>query len=537
MFTKISPRIYILVYSIIASFLLISSNSFNYLGWAIFGVIQVVILCFSKVKISRLDWFFAGAAVLSAVNFGLFVNPLTLFFSTVTFLYASGWLITKLPQDRLLQFFHLVLPYLYSAISALGAKDNLPTLFFKKTDHSTKIAIVETKSTQIPSKPSFINNQLIGNILLTILVLAIIIPLLSFANPQFGKYIDDFFNLQWIKDFANWLIENVFSPILILRLLVIVTLYNFLPRLHCYCQSYEPASLDSKPDFAIAIPKIATVLTLFVFLAVQLQTTLNPALLTKTAGNIANETFFHLSVVCFVAFGLIYLNFKDKFSTKIWSLILLVQTLILGAIAFQSDWNYIVNWGLTHKRLYGFSILSMVAGAIAIFTFYTFCNHKKMIQTFAILFVAVSVITNLFNFDNLIYNNPPKEATGLEQNYVNQLSLDTSSLKERYTKVIDKYNTIPKEALGSLIRCEEVLWLDDYNDKITYLKSKYGYGVRTLDWNFGEYINYLQAKDISITIVQYDNSYKDPTTFKNSSQLTKQHCYTREYQPGSITHL
>jgi hypothetical protein len=165
---------------------------------------------------------------------------------------------------------------------------------------------------------------------MTVFVLSIILPLLSYANPQFGKYLLDLFDIQWIKDIWNWIVENILSPVMIIRLCIIGFLYVYIPKLICYFRSYAPAELEDKKDLPLSIPKITTVFTLFAFLVVQLQTTLQPELLTKTAGNIANETFFHLSIVCFVAFGLIYLNFKDKLNTKIWSLILLVQTGILG---------------------------------------------------------------------------------------------------------------------------------------------------------------------------------------------------------------
>jgi Domain of unknown function (DUF4173) len=520
---------------------LISSNSFNYLGWSVFGVSLIAIALVTKIKRTNLDWFFAVAAILSVLNFVARTNGLNLYFSFGLYLYALGWLVVKLPSDRFLQVFHLVVPYLHALINVFGSKDNFPRLITKPVQINNipkivenHIEISETKQNN-PDK----TQQVITNTIITILVLAIILPLLSFANPQFGKYIQDFINLQWIKDILNWLSENILSAAMILRLLIIGFLYMFTPRLISHCKTYVPIELEVKKDFAIYIPKIVTVFTLFAFLAVQLQTTLNPSLLTKSAGNIANETFFHLSVVCLVAFGLIYMNFKDKLSTKIWSLILLGQTLILGGIAFQSDWSYVANWGLTHKRLYGFSIISLVVGAIAIFTYFAFKNNRKMIQGFAILFCGVSVITNFINMDKMIYQNPPKEATGIEQSYVNELSFDTGNLKQRYSLAVSKYNTIPKEAFGSLLRCEETSWLENYNNQIKYLKNKYSNSTVILDWNYSEYVNYIGIKNIEIKPQTYNipNYDPNPLTLQTNSELAKQNCYTREYQPGTIVQL
>lgn len=534
MFSSVNPRIYILIYSIVASFLLISNNSFNYTGWAIFGIAQTVIILHSKIKKTQLDWFFALVAALSAVNFAINTNLLNLFFSVITFLYTSGWLISKLPNDRFLQVFHLFTPYLHSLINALTAKDNLPRLFGKTSEsESNGPKVVENKDkteVQTETKPNHWPQTLL-NISITLFVLAIIVPLLSFANPQFGKYIGDFFNLQWIRETLNWLVENIFSASMILRGFVFAFLYNVLPRLISYCKIYVEPELEVKKDLPLSIPKIATIFTLLAFLAVQIQTTLNPSLLTKTAGIIANETFFHLSVVCFVAFGLIYLNFKDKRNTKIWSLILLVQTLILGGIAFNSDWGYVASWGLTHKRLYGFSVLTIVLGVICVFTYYAFRNSRKMIQGFAIVFCLISAITNLVNMDRLIFKNPPKEATGIEQNYVNALSLDTRNLKERYTNVVSKYNTFPKgvETAGA---CGEMNWIYNYNKQITFLKEKYS-TLRFLDWNFTEFSNYQGIKNTQTTLVEI-NDYMDLSTSKKLYEATMQNCYQRQIQSNLL---
>jgi Domain of unknown function (DUF4173) len=534
MFSSVNPRIYILIYSIVASFLLISNNSFNYTGWAIFGIAQTVIILHSKIKKTQLDWFFALVAALSAVNFAINTNLLNLFFSVITFLYTSGWLISKLPNDRFLKVFHLFTPYLHSLINALTAKDNLPRLFGKTSEsESNGPKVVENKDkteVQTETKPNHWPQTLL-NISITLFVLAIIVPLLSFANPQFGKYIGDFFNLQWIRETLNWLVENIFSASMILRGFVFAFLYNVLPRLISYCQNYVKPELEVKKDFPLSIPKIATVFTLLAFLIVQIQTTLNPGLLTKTAGNIASETFFHLSVVCFVVFGLIYLNFKDKINTKIWSLILLVQTLILVGIAFNSDWSYVTSWGLTHKRLYGFSILAIVLGIICVFTYYAFRNSRKMIQGFAIVFCLISAITNLVNMDRLIFKNPPKEATGIEQNYVNALSLDTRNLKERYTNVVSKYNTFPKgvETAGA---CGEMNWIYNYNKQITFLKEKYS-TLRFLDWNFTEFSNYQGIKNTQTTLVEI-NDYMDLSTSKKLYEATMQNCYQRQIQSNLL---
>jgi Domain of unknown function (DUF4173) len=525
MFKQLDFRI--LAYSIFASLLLVSDNYFNYIGWFVFGVAQTCIILYFKNKRTGLDWFFAAVALLSALNFVFYTNFLSLLFSAIIFLYSSGWLISKLPSDRFMQIVHLIAPYLssYTNVMQFKYKNDLPS-GLPNDKLATKSKISETVHVN-PIK-SINWGQITFSIVVTVVVLSVILPLLSFANPQFGVYIKNLFELQWIRETFDWLFENIFSFTMILRVLVFVFVYNLLPRLISFCKHQKDVELEEKKDSELSIPKIVTVFTLFAFLVVQVQTTLNPSLLTKAAGDVANETFFHLSIVCFVAFGLIYLNYKDKLVTKVWSLILLAQTLLLGMIAFNSDWSYVINWGLTHKRLYGFSVLGIVLGIIAVFGYFAYHNSRRLVQGFAVIFCLVSVITNMINMDKLIYENPPKEATGIEQNYVNGLGLDTANLKSRYLNAAQKYKQISKT--GDLeSNCSETNWLRNYNEKIQYLKNKYS-DFRLLDWNYSEFVNYLEVKDVNLGTIENPNIPVDSRPIDSVSP----NCYTRGGQSQNV---
>jgi hypothetical protein len=420
-----------------------------------------------------------------------------------------------------------MMPYLssYTNVMQFKYKNNQPSgLLNDKL--ATKPKINETIHIN-PSK--YINwGQIISSIVVTAVVLSVILPLLSFANPQFGVYIKNLVELQWIRDTFDWLFENIFSFTMIFRVLVFAFLYNLLPKLISFCKHQKDVEMEEKKDSELSIPKIVTVFTLFAFLAVQVQTTLNPSLLTRAAGDVANETFFQLSIVCFVAFGLIYLNYKDKLATKVWSLILLAQTLLLSLIAFHSDWSYVINWGLTHKRLYGFSVLGIVLGIIAVFGYFAYHNSRKLVQSFAVVFCLVSVITNMINMDKLIYENPPKEAGGIEQNYVNGLGLDAGNLKSRYLNTAQKYKLISKT--GNINNnCSETNWLRNYNGQIQYFKNKYS-DFRFLDWNFSEFINYLEVKDLNLGSVENPNIPVDSRPIDSISP----NCYTRDGQSQNI---
>lgn len=524
MFKQIDFRI--LAYSIVASLLLVSDNYFNYTGWAIFGVIQTCIILYFKNKRAKLDWFFGAVAILSSLNFVIYTNFLTLFFSAIIFLYASGWLIRKLPKERFMQIVHLFVPYLLSYIIIMQFRDKKIEVFNQVGETvSAKLKINE--SAEVRSTKSNNWGQILFSVIVTAVVLTIILPLLSFANPQFGIYIKDLFELQWIKDIVEWLFENIFSFTMIFRVFTFVFIYKLLPKLIFYCRYHEDSIVEEKKDIELSIPKIVTVFTLFAFFVVQVQTTLNPGLLTKAAGDVANETFFQLSMVCFVAFGLIYLNYKDKLTTKIWSITLLIQILILGMIAFNSDWNYVINWGLTHKRLYGFSVLSIILGMITVFIYFAYHNSRKLVQSFAVVFCFVSVITNIINMDKLIFENPPKEASGIEQNYVNGLGLDTGNLKTRYLKVADNYTGFLKDT-DSEGRCGETNWLRSYNSQIKYLKEKYN-NFSFLEWNYSEFVNYMEVKNVNLKLIEL-NGNSNISNSSDSKASINQSCYIRVNQ-------
>lgn len=525
MFKQIDFRI--LAYSIIASLLLVSDNYFNYTGWAIFGVAQTCIILYFKNERTKFDWFFGVVAILSAFNFIVYTNFLTLYFSAIIFLHSSGWLISKLPSDRFMQIVHLFVPYLSSYINVLQFRDKKAEIFINQADEAVSAKLKNNESSKVRSAKSNNWGQILFSVVVTAVILSIILPLLSFANPQFGIYLKNLFELQWVKDIFEWLYENILSFTMIFRVFVFGFIYKLLPKLIQYSKYYQDPVLEEKKDIELSIPKIVTVFTLFAFLVVQVQTTLNPGLLTKAAGTIANETFFQLSIVCFVAFGLIYLNYKDRLTTKIWSIILLIQTLILGMIAFNSDWNYVINWGLTHKRLYGFSVLSIILGMITVFIYFAHHNSRKLVQGFALVFCFVSVITNVVNMDKLIFENPPKEASGIEQNYVNGLGLDTGNLKTRYLKVADNYTGFLKDT-DSEGRCGETNWLRNYNNQIKYLKEKYN-NFRFLEWNYSEFVNYMEVKNVNLKLIEL-NANSNISNSSDSKASINQSCYIRVNQ-------
>ena len=270
----------------------------------------------------------------------------------------------------------------------------------------------------------------------------------------------------------------------------------YLPRLFCYSQK---DSLQSRKlvEFNIPIPKLAIILSLGGFLVAQLQVYLNPQLLGLTAGNQAREIFFHLSAVCLIVFLLLYINLKKNLLAKITSILLLIQSVFLVGIAFNSDWNYVNSWGLTHLRLYGFSLIALIFGFVLVFgalmipVFKNISKNIGLTQLLALVFCFVLVITNVLNFDAMIYKNPPRETQGVAYSYIARMSLDSMSLAREY-QLVKEVTELQVKPSGF---CADRSY---YNENtIEYLQTKYS-KFQFISFNWNEYQNYRMIKDIAV---------------------------------------
>ena len=486
-------RLFILGLSGVISILCIHQEDFPFLGWTISGILFIFFILFSKSKNTFLDYFFAIVSTLAIVNFAFKTSFLVLFFSFSSFIYSTSWLISKTNQSQVLSLLHLFLPFGKSFFDVWSTPDNLPKIknLLQKTD---------TKE----NSPKIFTKENIINVTITFVVLLIILPLLSYSNPYFGQYISSIF-----ESFFRF-IADIFSISTIWRILIAVYLYSYLPRLYCHCQKTTEIESIPQTEFEINLPKISVIVTLFAFFIAQVQTYFNPNLLQNSSGKLANEIFFHLSIVCLIVFVLLYINLKNKLIAKICSIILLVQTTILTFIAFNSDWSYSIEWGLTHKRLYGFGILGFVLSCVVIFTILIFLNKGKIINYLAVAFCTIFAITNLINFDYFIYRNPPKESKGIELDYVSAMNLDSYSLKQEYEKQLPSMIKSNQSIPGSSTYCLNDNWMRENYRKIEYLQQKYETKYLSFSaFNWNEYQNYLSIKNTKLLygtdLFKYEN--------------------------------
>jgi Domain of unknown function (DUF4173) len=485
------------LFALIITLLGVNNSYFPFSGIALAGIFLTIFTLLSKSKITKMDWILALVALFSAVNFFLKTSFLPLFFPGFLWFYSSSWLVDKGISRTINMFF----PWVYSFFSVWGTKDTLPKLSLGiNKEHSIKLQ-------------KNLNSYLI-NSAIAVGVLVLIVPFLGASNAYFATFMIQIFD--GIRSFLSSIFGD-FGVFTYFQILVFVFLVNFLPRQYILLQKPEQDVPVEKSEFSLFVAKCAVAITLCIFLFVQLQTSLNPALLNASPGKVVNEVFFYLSVVCFVVFGLLYINLRANLWARITSGILLTQAFLLGLIAFKSDWTYITDWGLTHKRLYGLVVLTIILFNIIIFVSYLLMSKIKRFNLPIFLtfgFCIIGGITNLINFDYLIYHNAPKESTGTELNYISAMSLDSYSLKTEFERQYAESSNYGETCINNA-------WLGENYNKIVYLKEKYS-KPQILAFNYNEFRNYQETKDLKIP------ELKD--LWKNNNLNPTKSCYQNDFQ-------
>ena len=494
--------------------LAINEYHFNFLGIGICGVILGLFVLLSKKITTKFEYILGTVAFLMAINFALKSDPMVLFYSFLVYIYAISWTIVSIPKDKVNQILYFFCPFMLVLVQTLATKDILPRIFSKTITNKETEEKTENQEPVVVKKDSKAGFYWI-NAIVTILVLCIIIPLLSYSNPYFGQVVD-----QIMTSLYNTF-RDIFSFASIVRIIIGLILYSLLPKLFCYLNTQKPQETQPDTEFDLSIPKIAVIATIFAFFVAQIQTYFNSNLLVNNTGKTVNEIFFHLSVVCLVVFALLCISLKAKILAKVSSWILLFQGLVLGTIALNSDWTYIANWGFTHKRLYGLALIIWVFGAIFIFG-QKILKNINLVKSLVLLVAIVFGTVNLINLEFLIYQNPPREATGIEKSYISTMSLDSGSLEIEYKKQLSLVQIAQKEG-GFNFRCSEATWFRINTSQIRYLQKKYS-KTQILSWNYTEHHNYQKIKDIKL-IDAFDISYQG----EDYSNGGYQNCYKRVF--------
>lgn len=329
---------------------------------------------------------------------------------------------------------------------------------------------------------------------ITLVVLAVILPLLASANPYFEKLL---LRIAEVVGLSNIKISEVVFK-WIVRIVFFIGTAFLIPRVATFMGKKESFKISHQMGINLLIPKTAVFVVLSVFFVTQLKLyfsskeTLNA--LGYTYSNYANEVFTQLSAVAVIVLALLYADKeKKKYNQKI-ALALLVEGIFLAFMAYKSVYEYSSAWGFTYKRLYGFAVATWILG---IFTIYLYAFLKNMEKKFflaksAVYTGIILILINIANFDYLIYHyRRATTGSGVDLQYLSRLSPDSLSYKSQLNAIV--------KTTGPVTESEKIeaesngLWILLY--KIDYLQKKYK-NPDIRGFNLLEYSQYKDIKDI-----------------------------------------
>ncbi len=340
---------------------------------------------------------------------------------------------------------------------------------------------------------------------ITILILAVIIPLLATANPFFADLIGNiitFFNIEKIleslfKNYVLWFFRGI----------VFLVLAFWIPRFVSYSAS---ATTETKPlnflaSVQLLLPKIIVALVLGIFFITQAQLYTASSDTLARLGYLnyqyAREVFGQLLIVAGIIGVLLY---NDRTNTK-WSRILTYllsfEVVMLAFAALKSVFDYTVTYGLTFKRIEGYIGVVWITGVVALFLYrYTKNLSDSFFVKAVIVFSALELIAvNCLNIDRMIYDyNRNLSAREVDSEYLSGLSSDAMAYQELW-KLTEERNKkilmgnpgyLPNDYRYSAYRYPLLM-------NIEYLQKKYRQpDFRT--FNLSEYAQYRQIRDIKI---------------------------------------
>jgi len=392
------------------------------------------------------------------------VNPLLTLLTLAAIMYLGSILIIINKEEKI-GIYGLIFSPIFLAIELIGTKNQFTLdiknlLNFPKKLNSDKIIKYFT------------------SIIITILVLLIVLPLLSYINPIFKNYFAKLFEIITNINITKWIDE-----ILILT----ITLY-FIPKILTVAH-YEKFSLSmklrmSEISSALFLPKaaVAIVLVLFFFTQFELYTASKELLnnLGYSNSSYTREVFAQLGIVALVIYTLLYNNSKHKKINSAVTWILILEGIFLNLMAYKSVWDYTTNWGFTYKRLYGFAGVFWILSAFLLFA-YNYYNHNyrknQLVKGLVILSAVTIILINLANFDKMIYHrNQARTQLGTDYGYLSELSADSDSFEEQL-----KVSRTDPEAIKNTGA------LDGIKSKRRSIVNKYQNKFDIKNFNFSDY--------------------------------------------------
>src|SRR4030042_2825068 len=323
--------------SLIFSYLIITLNFFPHLGFAV-SFITFLLFAYKlkKDKTKDTKLYLTFALVFSALLFVRSELVITFFNFLAVFFFGLLMLVADLKSNA--GFFDYIYTPFTFVLQSVLTKNSDYYLEFKKAKENTNSLKV---------------GEAVVGTLLTLLLMAIVLPLLSSVNPFFQKIVENIWSILNLENLLTSLgFEKFF--IWILRLIFFLTFIFLIPKVLTLINkrfSYTlPFSIKSE-SLPLFLPKLVLTLTLLIFFITQLHFYFpsDPALpaIGVSHSQRTREVFTQLTIVAGIILVLIY-NARNKgVYDKILNWILGIQGVFLTLMAYKSVFDYISAWGLT----------------------------------------------------------------------------------------------------------------------------------------------------------------------------------------------
>jgi hypothetical protein len=286
--------------------------------------------------------------------------------------------------------------------------------------------------------------EVIFNVLATVILVAMVLPLLSSANPFFRNIVENilkYFDIRSLLECIGY--QNVF--VWLLRILFFFIFIFLIPKVLTLINgkgdNLFPFSLKSE-RFPLIIPKVVLALIILVFIITQLQFYFASDATLSSMGishsQRTREVFAQLSVVAGIILVLVYNSKNWELLGKITNWILGIQGIFLTLMAYKSVFEYIDAWGLTYKRLYGLTFATWIAGIFILYFYYYKKRHTVswFVRKTVIFSAGLLILVNVSNFDYLIFHFAKAQTgQGVDYTYLSTLSPDALSYKDQYLKL------------------------------------------------------------------------------------------------------
>ena len=491
---KGSVWVILAVLSALFSYLVIAPPYFPSLGWALsLGTLSTLVMILKENK-TRFDRVLYSFTIILSFFIVFRANEFITFLNIIAMFFLGSLLILSRKEETRYGFLDFFLSPL--------------TLFLKtfsiKSTYALQIDSVWKNNVHISQKRV---SEVLLSLGVSFVILLVIIPLLASANPIFGKLIGDILGIFNLQTWLQWMVEAD-RIVLVIRSIFFLVLLFFIPRMLTYLNKPMLGfsnGVHQSQLIGLILPKIivSAVLLVFFITQAQLYFASNETLLALgySHSDYAREVFGQLTVVALVILAIIY-NDKDKKTLSTYlTYILVLEGFFLAGIALKSVYDYSATWGLTHKRLWGYTGVFWITGVFGLFL-YTYLGNLKnnFFVRRVILFSALTLaIVNMANFDALIFHYR-KSVTheGMDYIYLSSLSADAQSYKEQLDLTENRIVPGDKTSIEHMKarHAQQVILY-----RIEDLQRKY----KTIDirhFNISEYAQYMKIKSIDTEKLQ-----------------------------------